>query len=149
LIQRASYANIRRYLTQGTEPPKDAVRIEELINYFSYDYPKPVRDDPFSVNMEAVTCPWNNAHQLVCIGLQGKKIDVGKLPPANLVFLLDVSGSMQYPDKLPLLKQAFKVLVNQIRPQDHVSICVYAGAGGEGIRLAYKEAKKEFQSSQQ
>ncbi len=173
-VDTASYANIRRYLTEGTEPPKDAVRIEELINYFSYDYPKPVGEDPFSVNMEAVTCPWNARHSLVRIGLQGKKINVSKLPPANLVFLLDVSGSMQEPDKLPLLKQAFKLLVNQMRPQDHVSICVYAGAagcilqptsgankqkildtldaleaggstaGGEGIMLAYKEAKKNF-----
>ena len=173
-VDTASYANIRRYLTEGTEPPKDAVRIEELINYFSYDYPQPVGEDPFSVNMEAVTCPWNTRHSLVCIGLQGKKINVSKLPPANLVFLIDVSGSMQEPDKLPLLKQAFKLLVNQMRPQDHVSICVYAGAagcilqptsgankqkildtldaleaggstaGGEGIMLAYKQAKKNF-----
>ncbi len=173
-VDTASYANIRRYLTEGTEPPKDAVRIEELINYFSYNYPQPVGENPFSVNMEAVTCPWNTRHSLVCIGLQGKKINVGKLPPANLVFLLDVSGSMQDPEKLPLLKQAFKLLVNQMRPQDHVSICVYAGAagcilqptsgsnkqkildtldaleaggstaGGEGIMLAYKQAKKNF-----
>ena len=173
-VDTASYANIRRYLTEGTEPPKDAVRIEELINYFSYDYPQPVGEDPFSVNMEAVTCPWNTRHSLVCIGLQGKKINMSKLPPANLVFLIDVSGSMQEPDKLPLLKQAFKLLVNQMRPQDHVSICVYAGAagcilqptsgankqkildtldaleaggstaGGEGIMLAYKQAKKNF-----
>lgn len=173
-VDTASYANVRRYLTEGTEPPKDAIRIEELINYFSYNYPKPVGEDPFSVNMEAVTCPWNSAHNLICIGLQGKKIDVAKLPPANLVFLLDVSGSMQDPQKLPLLKEAFKLLVNQMRRQDYVSICVYAGAagsilpptsgadkqkildtlnsleaggttaGGEGIMLAYKEAKKHF-----
>ncbi len=173
-VDTASYANVRRYLTEGTEPPKDAIRIEELINYFSYNYPKPAGEDPFSVNMEAVTCPWNSAHNLICIGLQGKKIDVAKLPPANLVFLLDVSGSMQDPQKLPLLKEAFKLLVNQMRRQDYVSICVYAGAagsilpptsgadkqkildtlnsleaggttaGGEGIMLAYKEAKKHF-----
>jgi Ca-activated chloride channel homolog len=173
-VDTASYANIRRYLTEGKEPPKDAVRIEELINYFAYNYPKPVGEDPFSVNLEAVTCPWNSAHQLVCIGLQGQKIKDSKLPSANLVFLIDVSGSMQDPAKLPLLKKAFKLLVNQMRPQDHISICVYAGAagsilpptsgadkqkildtldaleaggstaGGEGIMLAYKEAKKHF-----
>ncbi len=173
-VDTASYANVRRYLTEGTEPPKDAIRIEELINYFSYNYPKPAGEDPFSVNMEAVTCPWNSGHQLVCIGLQGKKIDIARLPAANLVFLLDVSGSMQDPQKLPLLKEAFKLLVNQMRRQDYVSICVYAGAagtilpptsgadkqkildtlnsleaggstaGGEGIMLAYKEAKKHF-----
>ena len=173
-VDTASYANIRIYLNDGTVPPKDAVRIEELINYFSYNYPRPVGEHPFSVNMEAVTCPWNRGHQLVRIGLQGKKIDIGKLPPANLVFLIDVSGSMQSPDKLPLLKEAFKLLVNQLRPQDRVSICVYAGAagtilqptsgsqrqkildaisaleaggstaGGEGIMLAYKQARMNF-----
>ncbi len=173
-VDTASYANVRRYITEGTEPPKDAIRIEELINYFSYNYPKPVGENPFSVNMEAVTCPWNSGHNLIGIGLQGKKIDVAKLPAANLVFLLDVSGSMQDPQKLPLLKEAFKLLVNQMRRQDYVSICVYAGAagtilppssgadkqkildtlnsleaggstaGGEGIMLAYKEAKKHF-----
>jgi len=173
-VDTASYANVRRYLTEGTELPKDAVRIEELINYFSYNYPKPIGEDPFSVTMEAVTCPWNSGHNLICIGLQGKKIDVANLPAANLVFLLDVSGSMQDPEKLPLLKEAFKLLVKQMRPQDYVSICVYAGAagsilpptsgaekqkildtldsleaggttaGGEGIMLAYQEAKKHF-----
>ena len=173
-VDAASYGNVRRYINQGQFPPKDAVRIEELINYFSYDYPDPSGKHPFSITTEMSVCPWNEDNQLVHIGLQGEKIDTKDLPPGNLVFLLDVSGSMSPPNKLPLLKSAFKMLVGQLRKIDRVAIVVYAGsaglvlpstqgdeketileaidrlqaggttAGGAGIRLAYKIAKENF-----
>ncbi len=129
-VDTASYANVRRYLNDGQMPPKDAVRIEELINYFEYDYPQPVGDVPFSVNTEVATAPWNAKHKIVSIGLQGKKISLDNVPPSNLVFLLDVSGSMNEPRKLPLLKDALKILVNQLTTKDRVAIVVYAGASG-------------------
>ena len=158
----------------GQVPPADAVRIEEMINYFKYDYPEPKGEHPFSVFSELAVCPWNNKHQLLQIGLKGKSIDKTSLPPSNLVFLIDVSGSMNVPNKLPLLKSAFSLLVNELRPQDRVAIVVYAGAaglvlestpgnrkekilsaidklqaggstaGGEGLRLAYEEAEDNF-----
>ncbi len=171
-VDTASYANIRRYLNDGQMPPKDAVRIEELINYFEYDYPQPVGDVPFSVNTEVATAPWNAKHKIVSIGLQGKKVSLDNVPPSNLVFLLDVSGSMNEPRKLPLLKDALKILVNQLTTKDCVAIVVYAGAsglvldstnnrgeilnaledlsaggstnGGQGIQLAYKVALDNF-----
>lgn len=175
-VDRASYANVRRFLTGGQRPPRDAVRVEELINYFTYDYPVPRPGQPFSISTELAGCPWDATHQLLLIGLQGQKIDTAKLPPANLVFLLDVSGSMESPDKLPLVKQAMRLVVEQLRPQDRVAIAVYAGnaglvlpstdgtqkatilaaidqleaggstAGGEGIKLAYKVAKENFRA---
>ncbi|MES2396316.1 MAG: von Willebrand factor type A domain-containing protein [Bacteroidota bacterium] len=173
-VDAASYSNVRRFINDGHLPPKNAVRIEEMINYFSYDYPKPKASQPFSITSEVSECPWNTAHQLIHIGLKGKKIETENLAPTNLVFLIDVSGSMDSPDKLPLLKSALTLLVEQLREQDKVSIVVYAGAaglilsptrgskkdkifealnklsaggstaGGEGIVLAYKMAKENF-----
>ncbi len=173
-VDAASYSNIRRFLNNGQEPPKDAVRIEEMVNYFNYDYLSPGDNEPFSVNTEVSEAPWNSEHRLVHIGIQGKKIATENLPASNLVFLLDVSGSMNAPNKLPLLKSAFSLLVEQLREQDKVSIVVYAGAagvvleptsgdnkeailnalnklsaggstaGGQGIQLAYKIARENF-----
>lgn len=173
-VDNASYSNVRRFLNQGQKPPVDAVRIEEMVNYFSYDYPQPAGDVPFSVTTELSECPWNKENQLLHIGLQGKHIPTDKLPAANLVFLIDVSGSMASPDKLPLVKAGFKLLVDQLRPQDRVAIVVYAGAaglvlpstpgknksdimraiekleaggstaGGAGIALAYRVAQENF-----
>ena len=173
-VDTASYANVRRFLNQGSLPPKDAVRIEELINYFEYDYPQPVGNVPFSVNTEVASCPWNAKHKIVQIGLQGKNVSLDNVPPSNLVFLLDVSGSMNSPDKLPLLKNGLKMMVNQLSNKDRVAIVVYAGAsglalpstsaddkqtiisalnnleaggstnGGQGIRLAYQVAQDNF-----
>jgi Ca-activated chloride channel family protein len=173
-VDAASYSNVRRFINNGQRPPKDAVRIEELVNYFDYDYDQPVNADPFAIHTEISTAPWNNKHKLVHIGLQGKTIPTEKLPPSNLVFLIDVSGSMDEPNKLPLLKSSFKMLVEQLRPEDHIAIVVYAGAaglvlgptpgsdkrrildaleqlraggstaGGAGINLAYAVAKEHF-----
>ncbi len=171
-VDEASYTNCRRYLESGTLPPVDAVRIEEFVNYFDYTYPQPTGQDPFSVNTEFGTCPWNIDHKLLHIGIQGKKYDWNEIQPMNLVFLIDVSGSMEDQNKLPLLKKSFKLLVNQLRSHDRVAIVVYAGAagvvlpstsnktemldaieklnaggstaGGEGIILAYKIAKENF-----
>jgi Ca-activated chloride channel family protein len=173
-VDNASYSNIRRFINMGQLPPADAVRIEEMINYFKYNYPEPNGEHPFSVYTELAVCPWNTAHQLLHVGLRGKSIDKSSLPPSNLVFLLDVSGSMDDPNKLPLLKSAFGMLVNELRPQDRVAIVVYAGAaglvlestpgnkkevimraidnlqaggstaGGAGLTLAYAEAQKNF-----
>ncbi|MEN7972300.1 MAG: von Willebrand factor type A domain-containing protein [Verrucomicrobiota bacterium] len=171
-VDRAAYANVRRFLNDNMLPPPDAVRIEEMVNYFTYDYPQPKGLDPFTVSMELAECPWNGKHQLALIGLQGLEIETKDLPPNNLVFLLDVSGSMNSSDKLPLLKSAMRLLVGQLRPEDRVSIVVYAGAaglvleptsdkskilqainrlnaggstaGGAGIELAYKTARQSF-----
>jgi Ca-activated chloride channel family protein len=173
-VDTASYANVRRYLNDGQLPPKDAVRIEELVNYFEYDYPQPAGDVPFSVNTEVAAAPWNPRHKIVQIGLQGKKVPLDNLPPSNLVFLIDVSGSMNSPDKLPLLKDSMRILVNQLTARDRVAIAVYAGAsglvlpstsvankgeilnalnslnsggstnGGAGIKLAYQVAADNF-----
>ena len=173
-VDAAAYSNVRRYINSGYLPPKNAVRIEELINYFDYDYPQPESDLPFSFTTEVSSCPWNQNTKLVHIGLQGKKMETKELPPNNLVFLLDVSGSMNYPNKLPLVKSSIKLLVKQLRQSDKVSIVVYAGAaglvldatsgadkrkiydaldalsaggstaGGAGIELAYKIAKENY-----
>ncbi len=173
-VDTASYSNIRRFITDGQLPPVDAVRIEEMINYFSYQYPQPKRNDPFSITTEIGKCPWNEENLLVMVGLQGRELDTKDAPPSNIVFLIDVSGSMNSPDKLPLLKSAFKLLVDELDEKDRVSIVVYAGAagmvleptsgdnkqkimdalnqleaggstaGGEGIQLAYKAAKQSF-----
>lgn len=173
-VDAASYSNVRRFLNSNQLPPADAVRVEEMINYFHYDYPQPLKEDPFSINTEISSCPWNANHKLVMIGLQGKKIPAENLPACNLVFLIDVSGSMQDPNKLPLVKSSLKLLVEQLREQDKISIVVYAGnaglvlpassgsnkikikeaidqleaggstAGGAGIQLAYKTAKENF-----
>ncbi len=129
-VDVAAYANIRRFLNQGQVPPPDAVRTEELVNYFSYDYPQPKGKDPVSITTELGECPWNKNHQLLHIGLQAKELDVDNLPASNLVFLIDVSGSMNSQNKLGLLKESYRLLVPQLRQQDKVSIVVYAGAAG-------------------
>ncbi len=173
-VDTASYANVRRFINSNQYPYKDAVRIEEMINYFSYDYPLPKKKQPFAIYTEISGCPWNPDHRLIHIGLQGKMLESKHLPPSNLVFLLDVSGSMEPANKLPLLKKAFKLLVNELGEKDRVSIVVYAGAaglvlpatpanqkdkifaaldrlsaggstaGGAGIQLAYKVAWENF-----
>jgi Ca-activated chloride channel family protein len=129
-VDAASYSNVRRFILQGQKPVKDAVRIEEMVNYFDYDYPQPHNGHPFSIIYELGECPWNKENMLLHIGLQGEKMANEEVPASNLVFLLDVSGSMNAPNKLPLLKNAFKLLVNQLRPQDRVAIVVYAGSSG-------------------
>ncbi|HEX8427372.1 YfbK domain-containing protein [Hymenobacter sp.] len=173
-VDAASYSNVRRFLNQGQLPPPDAVRIEEMLNYFHYDYPQPTGPEPFSVTTELAACPWNPAHQLVHVGLQGKQVNADKLPPANLVFLVDVSGSMEGDDRLPLVQAGLRLLVKELRPQDKVALVVYAGAaglvlpptagnkrgeilraidnlqaggstaGGAGLRLAYQVARENF-----
>ncbi|MBX7083952.1 MAG: VWA domain-containing protein [Nannocystaceae bacterium] len=129
-VDTASYSNTRRFLRDGALPPAAAVRIEELVNYFDYDYEAPQGPHPFSVDAEVSACPWQPDHLLVHLGLQGRTLAPGTAPARNLVFLLDVSGSMNEPDKLPLLKHAMGLLAEQLREQDHVSIVVYAGASG-------------------
>ncbi|WP_304156628.1 vWA domain-containing protein, partial [Mesonia mobilis] len=171
-VDKASYSNVRRMINNGQEVPKDAVKIEEFINYFDYDYPQPTGVDPFSINPEVAQSPWNKDTKLVKIGLQGKEVPLDDIPPSNLVFLIDVSGSMNSTNKLPLLKSAFKLMVNQLRDEDKISIVTYAGAaglaleptsdknkilealnnlnaggstaGGQGIKLAYKIAEENF-----
>jgi Ca-activated chloride channel family protein len=173
-VDRASYSNVRRFIRNNQAPPKDAVRVEEMINYFDYDYPQPENGHPFSINTEMSTCPWNENHELLMIGLKGKETQDTEIPASNIVFLIDVSGSMQSPNKLPLLKKSFNILVEKLRPEDRVAIVVYAGsagavlestpgdeklkisevldrlsaggstAGGAGINLAYKIAKENY-----
>ena len=129
-VDRASYANVRRFIQDGLRPPVDAVRIEEMINYFPYDWGAVKGEHPFAVTTEVWEAPWKRAHRLARIGLHARSVDTGDLPPSNLVFLLDVSGSMRADNKLPLLKKAFALLVDQLRPRDRVAIVVYAGAAG-------------------
>lgn len=129
-VDRASYANVRRFLRANTMPPAGAVRIEEMINYFTYSYPQPSGPEPFTVTTETASCPWNPSNRLLRIGIQGRNLEDWKMAPNNLVFLLDVSGSMQPPERLPLIKSAFRLLVEQLRAEDTVAIVVYAGAAG-------------------
>ena len=129
-VDRASYSNVRRFVTMGQRPPKDAVRIEELVNYFTYEYPDPDDRHPFSVNTEVTRAPWKPEHLLVRVALQARRLPPSSLPPSNLVFLVDVSGSMNSPEKLPLVKDALRLLVGQLREQDRVAMVVYAGAAG-------------------
>ncbi|HEY9842095.1 MAG TPA: von Willebrand factor type A domain-containing protein, partial [Candidatus Obscuribacterales bacterium] len=130
-VDTASYSNVRRFIESSHQlPPADAVRIEELVNYFPYTYPAPSGEHPFSVTANLAECPWAKSHRLMRIGLRGQPVSLKQLPPQNLVFLLDVSGSMDEPNKLPLLKRSLKLLVDQMREQDHVAIVVYAGAAG-------------------
>jgi len=173
-VDAAAYSNMRRFIEQDKLPPAGAIRLEEMVNYFRYNYPQPTASHPFSVTTEIGDAPWNKTHKLLLIGLQGKTIPAGNLPPSNLVFLIDVSGSMQGPNRLGLVKSSMKLLVDQLREEDKVSIVVYAGAaglvlpptsgfqktkikdaidnlqaggstaGGAGIRLAYKTARENF-----
>jgi Ca-activated chloride channel family protein len=132
-VDTASYANVRRFLNDGTLPPEDAVRVEELINYFPYDYPQPNGDAPFSVTAEVGPCPWYPEHRLARIGIKGKEIAATERPPANLVFLIDVSGSMQPENKLPLVKRALRLLVPQLQAEDRLGIVTYAGNAGVAL----------------
>jgi Ca-activated chloride channel homolog len=174
-VDRASYGNVRRFLTKGELPPKDAVRIEELVNYFPYDDPTPGDNgSPLRISTEVAAAPWNPSHDLVRIALRARDVDMRRAPASNLVFLVDVSGSMAGPGRLPLVKQSLGLLVNELRDEDHVAIVVYAGsaglvlpstsgkdrqrimgaldglesggstAGGAGIRLAYDIARQNF-----
>lgn len=175
-VDRAAYANVRRIIGYGQIPPKDAVRIEEMVNYFDYDYPAPEEGStsPLRISPELAPAPWNPDHLLLRIGLQAKKIDLAKAPPSNIVFLIDVSGSMDEDNKLPLLKSSFKMLLGQLRPDDKIAIVTYANgtkvalpstsvkdkekiikvldnlyasggtSGGKGIQLAYEQAQKSF-----
>ena len=176
-VDAASYSNMRRFINKGELPPADAIRTEELVNYFSYDYPKPTGSDPVKITMESGECPWNDSHRLVRIGLKAREIPTDNLPASNLVFLIDVSGSMWGANRLELVKSSLKLLVNNLRDKDKVAIVTYAGsagvkleatpgsdkqkireaideltaggstAGGAGILLAYKIAKKNFISN--
>jgi Ca-activated chloride channel homolog len=176
-VDKAAYSNLRRMINNGESIDPDAVKIEEMINYFDYDYPQPTDEHPFSINTEVAKTPWNEETKIVKIGLQGKTFSNDELPASNLTFLIDVSGSMSSDNKLPLLKSAFKLLVNQLREEDKVSIVVYAGAagvvleptsgkhkeriisaldkleaggstaGGHGIQLAYKLAEENFKTN--
>jgi Ca-activated chloride channel family protein len=173
-VDNASYSNVRRMINDGGQVNKNAVRVEEMINYFSYDYPQPEKNEPFSINTEYSNAPWNSNHKLLKIGLQGKNMPMDNLPASNIIFLIDVSGSMNADNRLPLVKSSLRILLNQLRPQDKVGIVVYAGsagmvlpptsakekatiikvldilgaggstAGGEGIELAYKLAQENF-----
>ena len=130
-VDNASYSNIRRFINNGQVPPKDAVRIEEMVNYFDYTYNKPKGNDPFSINYEMSECPWNKSTKLIMVGLQGKEIDYSEADASNLVFLIDVSGSMQDANKLPLVKHSLISLIDNLNEKDRVAIVVYAGAAGE------------------
>jgi Ca-activated chloride channel family protein len=143
-VDRASYSNIRRFIQNGDRPPIDAVRIEEMINYFAYDYPEARGEHPFTVATEVVVAPWNPRHHLVRIGIQGQRVDLEESPPSNFVFLLDVSGSMQSADKLPLLKKSLRMLVNELRTEDRVAIVVYAGAAGLVLESTPGSEKEEI-----
>ena len=176
-VDGASYTNVRRFLNEGQLPPRDAVRVEEMLNYFTYHYPAPPTGspDPVRISTELTACPWRAGHQLARIAVQARHVETASLPPANLVFLVDVSGSMMEPDRLPLVQAGLKLLVRQLRPQDRVSLVAYAGAaglvlpatpgsqaqtindaidrlqaggstaGGAGLRLAYAVAAQNFQ----
>ena len=126
-VDTASYANVRRFLRQGSLPPKDAVRIEEMVNYFSYAYGAPGGENPVSVHMELARAPWKEEHLLLRIGVQAKEIDPAERPPSNLVFLLDVSGSMRPDNKLPLLKRALRLLIRKLGEKDRIAFVTYAG----------------------
>jgi len=173
-VDAASYSNVRRFINNGSLPPKNAVRMEEMINYFQYDLPAPVNGDPVAIHTELSSAPWNPQHRLLRIGLKAKSIKTDKLPASNFVFLIDVSGSMLDYNKLPLVKSAIKLLVDQLREGDHVAIVTYAGnaglklpstpgnqkmkikdaiesldaggstAGGAGIKLAYRIARENY-----
>jgi Ca-activated chloride channel family protein len=173
-VNTASYSNVRRFLNQGKLPPKDAVFLAEMINYFPYSYPQPISDDPVSLTSDIAACPWNDKHKLVRIGVKANRIDTENAPPRNLVFLIDTSGSMAEPTRLPLVKKSLALLIDRLRPNDVVSVVTYAGDamltlgptpgsrkarirgvvealdatgstnGGGGIRMAYDQARLNF-----
>jgi Ca-activated chloride channel family protein len=171
-VDTASYSNVRRFITSGSRPPKGAVRIEEMVNYFTYDYPQPQGVDPFSCTLEVATCPWEPKHRLVRVGLKGRDIPKDQRPASNLVFLVDVSGSMKPQNKLPLVKESLQQMIGELGPKDTVAMAVYAGSSGvvleptsdhqairaalarlesggstngaSGIQLAYDLAKRSF-----
>lgn len=173
-VDKASYSNVRRMIDMGQQPPADAVRLEEMVNYFSYNYPEPQDEHPLYIQSNYTDCPWNEDHQILHIGVQSKNIELDRLPYSNLVFLVDVSGSMQYDNKLPLVISSFKLLLEKLRDKDRVAIVTYAGhagialestpasekskilesldrlraggstAGAEGINTAYRIAEKNF-----
>jgi Ca-activated chloride channel homolog len=146
-VDTASYANVRRFLNQGRLPPADAVRIEELINYFRFDYSHRDREAPFSITTEVAACPWNPRHKLALIGLQAQRLSLERTPPRNLVFLLDVSGSMAPPNKLPLVKTAMRMLADTLTAADRVAIVVYAGASGLALPSTSGHRKPEIQQA--
>jgi secreted protein with Ig-like and vWFA domain len=141
-VDTAGYANVRRFLNLGQRPPKAAVRLEELVNYFRYDYPPPDADKPFSVTVDLAGCPWQPQHRLARIGLQGRKVAREQRPSANLVFLVDVSGSMDEPNKLPLVQQSLHLLTSQLKGGDHVAIVTYAGSSGVALPSTSLEQKE-------
>jgi Ca-activated chloride channel family protein len=146
-VDTASYANVRRFLTAGRRPPRDAVRIEELVNYFRYDYPQPKGDEPFSVTVDAAACPWREGHRLVRVGLQGRDVARDARPAGNLVFLVDVSGSMDEPDKLPLVQRALAMLVDELTENDRVAIVVYAGNAGLVLPSTSGDQKQKIRAA--
>lgn len=146
-VDTASYSNIRRFLEDGSLPPKDAVRVEEMINYFAYDYPQPDDETPFSVHLDAASCPWAPAHRLVRIGLKGREVPNDKRPASNLVFLLDVSGSMEPSNRLPLVKQAMRLLVEKLGENDRVAIVVYSGASGLALPSTTGDRKEKIRAA--
>ncbi|MDR0351830.1 MAG: VWA domain-containing protein, partial [Opitutaceae bacterium] len=145
-VDTASYTNVRRFLDGGRLPPPDAVHVEELVNYFPYDYAPPPRDGeaPFAASMEVAAAPWNPAHRLVRIGIKGRELDTATRPPVSLVFLLDVSGSMNTPEKLPLVKDAMRMLLDTLRPDDRVAIVTYAGASGLALPSTPASKKRDI-----
>ena len=143
-VDTASYAIVRRFLSSGNLPPSDAVRIEELVNYFPYDYPQPTGDAPFSVTMETAACPWRSGNLLLRVGLKGRQIDRRERPAGNLVFLIDVSGSMAENNKLPLVKQALGMLVEELTENDRVSIVTYAGDAGLKLPSTSGDQKQQI-----
>ena len=146
-VDTASYSNVRRFIMDGMLPPKDAVRTEEMINYFHYDYPQPGDTDPFSINIEVAGCPWEASHRLVRIGLKGREVPNENRGSSDLVFLLDVSGSMMPPERLPLVKQAMRLLVNQLTESDRVAIVVYAGGSGLALPSTPGNRKEQILSA--
>ena len=143
-VDTASYSNVRRFIDSGSLPPKDAVRIEEMINYFTYDYRAPEGDKPFSIDLDATACPWDTSHRLLRIGLKGREVANEKRPASNLVFLLDVSGSMMPAERLPLVKQAMRLLVDKLTEKDRVAIVIYAGGSGLALKSTAGNDKEKI-----